>query len=297
MRRKIYALLVVLAASIGSAWAQRTTAEIDGINYILYRYTHSQWAYVGSNPDAGGDIIIPATVSYDGENYDVTIIWEHAFNGCTSLTSIELPDGIGGIGDHAFNGCTSLTSINLPSTINSIGESAFFGCESLTSLELPASVDMIGGNAFVNSGLTEITLHSKTPPALFGYRIFDATTTIIVPEESEEVYKTYNVCMNDGSMGGCYALWRSYASQIKSTPTSTEPIKGVTVTAYPNPTKGMITVTGLTAGKTINIYSLSGAQVGSYIVSADSITIDLSNLSRGIYYLVVEGQTIKVIRQ
>ncbi len=48
-----------------------------------------------------------------------------AFSGCTSLTSIIIPNGVTSIGDEAFRDCTSLTSITIPNSVTSIGEWCF----------------------------------------------------------------------------------------------------------------------------------------------------------------------------
>lgn len=47
----------------------------------------------------------------------VTSIGGSAFNGCTGLTSITIPDGVTSIGAYAFSGCKGLTSINFNGTI------------------------------------------------------------------------------------------------------------------------------------------------------------------------------------
>ena len=38
----------------------------------------------------------------------VTVIEEYAFYGCTSLSSVTLPEGLTTVGEYAFYGCTSL---------------------------------------------------------------------------------------------------------------------------------------------------------------------------------------------
>jgi len=43
-------------------------------------------------------------------------------------------DWVTGIGDHAFEGCTGLTSVVIPDSVTSIGSSAFYGCTGLTSV-------------------------------------------------------------------------------------------------------------------------------------------------------------------
>jgi len=80
--------------------------------------------------------------------YGYKIIGELAFNDCTSLTNIIIPESVVEIGDYAFGGCTSLTNIIIPESVTSIGERAFIKCTSLTSITLPDSVTSIGEDAF-----------------------------------------------------------------------------------------------------------------------------------------------------
>ena len=46
------------------------------------------------------------------------MIGEKAFNGCTSLSSISLPEGLAMIGYAAFRDCTFLSSISIPDTVS-----------------------------------------------------------------------------------------------------------------------------------------------------------------------------------
>ena len=141
---------------------------------------------INNNPYAeiSGDIVIPETVNYDGVTYSVTSIERafqgcsgltsvtipnsvtsiggSAFQGCSGLTSIEIPNSVTSIERYAFQGCSGLTSVTIPNSVTSIGESAFQGCSGLTSITIPNSVTSIGENAFQNcSGLTSVTLNSN----------------------------------------------------------------------------------------------------------------------------------------
>jgi hypothetical protein len=69
-----------------------------------------------------GDLMLPN----DGS---IATILENAFDGCTSLTSIDIPDGVTSIGGDAFYGCSALTSITIPDSVTSISSSAFECCD------------------------------------------------------------------------------------------------------------------------------------------------------------------------
>ena len=102
-------------------------------------------------------LIIPSEVN----GKQVTGIGRQAFEGCTGLENITIPDSVTSIGYFAFNGCTSLTSITIPDSVTSIGGSAFRGCTSLTSITIPDNVANIGEQAFYGSGLTTVKLSEK----------------------------------------------------------------------------------------------------------------------------------------
>ena len=70
----------------------------------------------------------------DGKS--VTSIGDRAFDDCTNLTNITIPDSVTSIGDDAFEGCTSLTSITIPNSVTEIGWYAFENCTSLTAINV-----------------------------------------------------------------------------------------------------------------------------------------------------------------
>ena len=77
-----------------------------------------------------------------------------------SNTSIVLKEGTLGITDYAFEGCSGLTSVTIPNSVTSIGYEAFYNCSSLTSMTIPDSVTSIGDFAFGNcTGLTSIAFN------------------------------------------------------------------------------------------------------------------------------------------
>ncbi len=77
-------------------------------------------------------------------------IGDSAFQDCTNLTSLSIPDSITSIGSSAFYCCNSLTSIAIPNSVTSIGRGAFDGCRKLQSITIGNGVTSIGDYAFYN---------------------------------------------------------------------------------------------------------------------------------------------------
>ena len=169
-------------------------------NKIYYTTSDNTKLFPKTDASLYGAILISNTYK-DGQGilvFDdvVTSIGYHAFYGCTSLTSITIPESVTSIGESAFTDCTSLksvyisdllawckidfynigasplrngaklylngselTDITIPSDITEIKSYAFYGCTSLTSVTIPDSVTSIGYQAFENcTSLTSVTI-------------------------------------------------------------------------------------------------------------------------------------------
>lgn len=61
----------------------------------------------------------------------------YAFKGCSSLHTVELPDGLEIIRVEAFARCTSLKTINIPDSVKKIEMGAFHYCKSLETIRFP----------------------------------------------------------------------------------------------------------------------------------------------------------------
>jgi len=120
-------------------------AKIDGIYYYLYKDAKTAEVTEGDNVYTG-DIVIPESISYDGEKYNVTGIRQHAFSS-SKITSIIIPESITSLSSWTFDYCDSLTTITLPDGLTSIGEYCFNG-SGITTITLPLSLKRIEKRAF-----------------------------------------------------------------------------------------------------------------------------------------------------
>lgn len=95
--------------------------------------------------EVSGELTIPSTISYDGNDYPVTRIGNSAFISSGGLTgSLTIPNTVTYIGENAFLACSGLTELHLGNSLDTIGPAAFYGCKGFTgSLTIPNSVRVI----------------------------------------------------------------------------------------------------------------------------------------------------------
>lgn len=88
--------------------------------------------------------------------YGVTSIGDWAFNRCTNLKEIKIPDSVTWIGNYAFIYCEGLKEIKIPESVTWIGNYVFFYCESLKEIKIPDSVTQIFGLFYACTSLEKI---------------------------------------------------------------------------------------------------------------------------------------------
>lgn len=134
--------------------------------------------YLGNNENPY--VVLVRTISKEITEIDIhndtKLIYSYAFENCTALTSVAIPDGVTNIGEEAFSGCTSLGNVTIPNSVTSIGGSAFKDCTSLVSITIPNSITSIETRAFYNcSSLASITIHDSVT-SISGAAFYNCTS-------------------------------------------------------------------------------------------------------------------------
>jgi len=89
----------------------------------------------------------------------ITHIPDYLFQGCTGLRNLVLPDTVKTLGRYCYAECTGLKSVVIPEAVTEIPEYAFSGCTSLTDVQLPEDLRMLQDNAFGGcTALEELTI-------------------------------------------------------------------------------------------------------------------------------------------
>ena len=160
-----------------------------------YRYYYDRCIYIDPVKYVRCSSTTSTTLTRDDVNYSpytlyegyigdcVTTIGNQAFENCSGLTSVTIPNSVTSIGNSAFENCSGLTSIDIPNSVTTISGSAFNGCRSLTSITIPDSVTNIGASAFYQcSGLTEVTIgNSVTSIGINAFSGCTSLTSILIP--------------------------------------------------------------------------------------------------------------------
>ncbi|MBR7167829.1 MAG: leucine-rich repeat domain-containing protein, partial [Bacteroidales bacterium] len=171
MRKGLLTLALVLTAMLQTTWAYNFSATSPSGHTLYYKIIRGTTNVGVVRPGTGstynnyvtGNVVIPATVTYNSTTYNVTELGcvnnYGSFESCSGLTSVTIPNSVTSIGEETFYNCSGLTSVTIPNSVTTIGSCAFSSCSGLTSVTIPNSVTSIGSSAFSGcSGLTSVTI-------------------------------------------------------------------------------------------------------------------------------------------
>lgn len=183
----------------------------------LYRTNSTGNEIVEIKYPLSGNLTIPSTI----DSVNITGIGAGAFAGCTSLTTITIPESVATIGTNAFSDCTNISAINFNASncqdftavdhifsnlgantggitvsfgnyVRKIPAYLFYGVDKIQAISIPNQVSNIGDYAFSGCNqLTQVILPSSL--TAFGQGVFfDCSNLTSLTISDNEVYSTEN---------------------------------------------------------------------------------------------------------
>ena len=140
---------ILIHKYIGTSENVVIPAQIDGLPVLSVRGVYSEDGPLESGVFEGSNV---KTVTFPNT---VISIGDNACKDCKELTSVTFADGsaLTKIGISAFEGCTSLKEIPLPDSVLNIDRRAFYGCSALTEVDLPTNCLKSAEAHFLNAPL------------------------------------------------------------------------------------------------------------------------------------------------
>ena len=178
----------------------------DGITY----YIMNGEAIAIDFDESTTEVEIPVEI----EGYPVTGLYA-AFQNCSQLTSVTLPNTIQNIGSKTFYCCKKLQTVNIPAGVQQIGSSAFEECSVLTAIDLPDGLQTIEYACFADcDGLTEIEM-PETVTSIAGEAFYSCNKlqSVVIPDSVTSIGKSafYNSSLKTLTIGGGVKEMGNYA--------------------------------------------------------------------------------------
>ena len=154
--------------------------EVDGLTYLITSIDglNGTVELSGYSVEPSGVLNIPQSIEHDNAVYNITSIGEDAFDYCSKITEVIIPEGVTIIKDFAFGQCWGIVSVGFPETLVTIYDRVFCRCNKIQSISLPQSLKKIGASAFLGcDSLSEVVIPASVTS--IGNRAFSECESLL----------------------------------------------------------------------------------------------------------------------
>ena len=324
-------LAALMTVGVGKSYAHDIeVANADGVT-IYYNFINNRTELAVTNQASGywgtrsygGKVVIPESVTYEDNTYPVTSINSGAFWYSDFLTEVTIPNSVTSIGNATFSGCSRLTTLYSLNTIPpNVAVSSTFDTNHYTDVNVYVPEEALAAykSAEVWKDFQKLqaigaekcaipTIHyannklifdCETEGVTFASAVMDADIALYNSKEID-LSVTYTVTVyatkegyEDSDVATATLCWIDVEPKTEGTTDDNTAVQQISATpVLIQSANGQITVTGLTDGTTVAVYTLSGQQVGTATSMGGQATVS-TTLTTGTAAIVKMGDNKSV---
>jgi len=173
------------------------------------------------------------------------------------------------------------------------------GCPTVTGLAagtVTATTAVLNWNAVAGStGRYEVNYGMAGFPQGSGQitTVNGSTTVTLEGLESETMYDAY---VRVYCAEGVASNWSTKVT-FETSRVGINDVDGNAISLYPNPASTTVTLTGIEGAATVTVVDMNGRETGKWNVENGKLTIDVSDLAQGAYFVRITGEQVNAIRK
>ena len=184
--------------------------------------------------------------------------------------------------------------------------SAWSTSATFTTLACEAPTNVTVGSVTSNSAVVSWTAPAGATRFIVNYgkrgfsqgtgsfdTVENATRCTLSGLEANMNYDVYvmNVCGE-----GVQSNWSAVA-QFTTERTGIDDVVNAAISLYPNPASSTVTLKGIEGKATVTVVDMNGRKAGEWTVNDGSLTIDVTEMAQGAYFVRIVGEQVNAIRK
>lgn len=195
MKKTFLSLLLLagaMAAAAGPVYQSETYYKVNDLFYRIISDSTVETAPMQDCIPYEGNVVVPSTVTINGQTYTVTRIGDETFAGTCQAVSLSLPSTLLEVGKEAFSQFP--IPVRLPESVRRIEWGAFVGI-TVDELYIPANVEFIDEDAFFSAATYRIVVNPANTHfvAVDSVALCSADTSVLYLYASRNPARHYTV--------------------------------------------------------------------------------------------------------
>ena len=187
---------------------------------------------------------------------------------------------------------TNISAWSAPATFTTVA------CESVTGVtvgSLTANSAVISWTA--PTGATRFVVNYGLQGFDQGTGSFDTVTNTTCTLTGLSANTPYDVYVRTLCEGGTASAWSSVVNFTTSRSTGIDDVNAANVSLYPNPASSTVTLKGIEGKATVTVVDMNGRKAGEWTVNEGELTIDVTDMAQGAYFVRIVGEQVNAIRK